>query len=68
MKEGVERKNKKVVADMFVFDFDPKFEKMKIGFGETFYYHEKKIWLSETPLQGPTLVSIENIFFCKKRI
>ncbi len=55
------KKIKKEKADIVLLELDPAYEKLKIGFGAAFYAHNQQLWISETPLRDPTLVSFDNV-------
>ncbi|KQC00829.1 hypothetical protein [Pedobacter sp. Hv1] len=49
------------IADTLLLELDPVYHKLKVGFGESFYLHDQKLWMNETPLSDPSLVPIQNV-------
>lgn len=49
------------IADTLLLELDPMYHKLKIGFGESFYHHDQKLWMNETPLRDPSLIPIQDV-------
>lgn len=58
-------KVKKIKADIILWNYNPNYKSLKIGFGEAFYFNNNKLWLSETPLSDPTLIPFKNVIIEK---
>lgn len=55
-------------ADIVLIELDPAHDRLKIGFGESFHLHERKLWVDETPLLDPTFVPLQNLTLEKNEI
>ncbi len=49
------------IADVILIELDPAYKKLKIGFGESFYFHNQKLWFNSSPASDPKLVDIRNV-------